>query len=74
MCPCNPRCQPPTPSQAHCGTCHCTFGGVTSFDRHRRNGVCLDPVALGLRKIKGIWREPATDDLQEIFRGSLGGA
>lgn len=47
----------PTPSQAQCPTCRRTFGGVTGFDRHRRNGACLDPVALGMTQDgKGVWR------------------
>lgn len=30
-------------SVAHCATCHRTFTTVGAFDRHRRNGHCLDP-------------------------------
>jgi hypothetical protein len=33
---------------AHCGGCHETFSTVGNFDKHRRNGTCLDPVAAGL--------------------------
>lgn len=25
---------------AHCAACHETFGSVTSFDRHRKQGSC----------------------------------
>ncbi len=36
-------------STCHCGGgCHQTFSGVTTFDRHRRNGQCLDPASVGL--------------------------
>lgn len=45
----------------HCAaTCHQTFGGIRSFDRHRNGGVCGDPVALGLRwnAPRRCWSEP----------------
>lgn len=48
-------------SPAHCGAalCHCTFTGVTVFDRHRRGGYCLDPVGLGMvRNERGLWGMP----------------
>lgn len=35
----------------HCGGaagCHQTFTGESTFRRHRRNGVCLDPAELGM--------------------------
>jgi hypothetical protein len=28
-------------NRAHCAVCHITFGGVTSFDAHRRGGKCM---------------------------------
>lgn len=40
---CRPLCVPPTPTQAHCGTCHHTFSGVSLFDAHRIGGVCHHP-------------------------------
>jgi hypothetical protein len=40
---CTPACVPPTPSQAHCGTCHYTFSGVSLFDAHRIGGTCHHP-------------------------------
>lgn len=55
-------CVHPTPAQAHCGTCHRTFGGISGFDRHRRGGICLDPTGLGYELVKGIWRQPMTRD------------
>lgn len=61
---CRPTCIQPSPSNAHCGAhgCHQTFGSVSAFDRHRRNGVCLSPLAIGLRADrKGVWRYPAPD-------------
>jgi len=39
--------------------CHQTFGGVTSFDRHRIDGVCRHPTEIGLTiGIRGVWSEP----------------
>lgn len=34
----------------HCGGCHQTFYGVSTFDKHRRDNKCLDPALL-----KGPW-------------------
>lgn len=33
---------------SHCGSCHQTFSSVRHFDRHRRDGRCLDPESVGL--------------------------
>ena len=56
---CGPLCLAPTPTQAHCPSCHRTFGGVTGFDRHRRGGGCVgDPAGLGYELVKGVWRQP----------------
>ncbi len=51
-------CKMPTPSQAHCSVCHRTFSGVWGFDKHRRNGVCLDPAELGMVEAGQVWRSP----------------
>ncbi len=59
---CGPLCVRPTPSQAHCPTCHATFGGVTGFDDHRRGGVCGDPQAVGYELVREIWRRPMSSD------------
>lgn len=32
----------------HCGSCHNTFSGVATFDRHRRDGKCRTPEESGL--------------------------
>lgn len=40
-------------STCHCGSCHVTFSGVTTFDRHRRNGQCLNPYSIGLSLLPG---------------------
>lgn len=62
---CGPACVRPTPTQAHCAarSCHRTFGGVSGFDAHRRNGECLHPEEIGMvRNDSGIWRTPMTDE------------
>lgn len=53
---CPADCRTPTPAQAHCPTCHRTFGGVYGFDSHRRNGRCIDPEGLPMVERDGIWR------------------
>lgn len=60
---CLPTCVRPTPSQAHCPSCHETFGGVRGFDLHREGTVydrsCLSPEAVGLVKDdRGVWVRP----------------
>jgi hypothetical protein len=65
---CGVDCVRPTPSQAHCGArgCHRTFGGVTGFDAHRKDGICADPATLGMVVSDlGIWRTPMSDDARE---------
>lgn len=56
---CTTACHSPTPSQAHCGVCHRTYGSVTEFDRHRRSawptGACPDPASLDLVERSGVW-------------------
>lgn len=54
---CRATCIQPSPTNAHCSACHHTFSGVTAFDRHRRGGACLRPLAIGLHADrKGVWR------------------
>jgi len=66
---CSSTCVRPTPAQAHCGACHLTFGGVRNFDRHRDNGKCLKPEALGLEEDpRNVWRTPMTDEAREQLR------
>lgn len=57
---CTPACRRPGPSHAHCcvAGCHRTFGSVSDFDRHRKEGHCLDPRALGLVEHDGMWASP----------------
>jgi hypothetical protein len=57
--PCGPGCRRPVGgSQTHCGTCHQTMRGINAFDRHRRDGHCLDLTALGLVEIDRMWATP----------------
>jgi hypothetical protein len=57
---CSAACIRPTPTQAHCGACHRTFGGVRGFDWHRHDGTCLPPEDVGhAADAKGVYRRPA---------------
>ncbi len=43
-------------TRCHCAACHNTFGGLTSFDKHRRSYKCLNPEDLDLHlNENGIW-------------------
>lgn len=53
---CTAKCRKPAPSQAHCTSCHRTFGGVKGFDEHRKDGQCLDPATRRMTEVDGIWR------------------
>lgn len=82
---CTPACIQPRPTNAHCSVCHRTFGTVTSFDRHRRGGACLDPAGLRMHPdARGVWRmdgdaasafsrEPQTADLAALVPASAPG-
>lgn len=37
----------------HCGVCHLTFSGVSTFDAHRQPGHCLHPLFVGLSVVPG---------------------
>lgn len=55
-------CIQPSPTNAHCSSCHVTFGSVSGFDRHRRGGECVDPRQLAMHRDRnGIWRMKAPD-------------
>jgi hypothetical protein len=71
---CSASCKHPTPTQAHCGTCHRTFGSVRGFDKHRRRGECVDPATLGFEQRDRVWRQPITEDeLARKTRSRVGG-
>jgi hypothetical protein len=56
---CDRACGTPTPAQAHCPTCHRTFGGVTGFDAHRSHGKCRNPLTMGYVERDRVWRRPS---------------
>lgn len=62
MSKCTEECKRPTPSQAHCPTCHRTFGGVRGFDVHRVRGECRNPADFGYVERDGVWRRPVAAD------------
>lgn len=54
---------------AHCGGtrgCHQTFTSPRGFDRHRRDGACVNPAEAGLVAIDRVgytaWGYPADED------------
>ena len=64
---CDETCTHPAPSanskMCLCSVCHEVFGTPNNFDRHRQDGWCLDPAALGLRLTEtGVWREAMDPD------------
>ena len=67
---CGPECVHPTPAQAHCAarSCGITFGSAGGFDKHRRDGRCVDPAGLGMTETNGVWRTPISDDDRERLR------
>ncbi len=39
-------------NEAHCASCHRTFGGITGFDKHKvLTGGCLDLATLGMTEV-----------------------
>lgn len=69
---CTPGCAHPRPTlntdTALCTVCHESFRTVRNFDRHRRDGWCLDPSSIGLRKSAiGHWvAEVPPEDLERL--------
>lgn len=60
---CEPGCDAPVGAQCHCTVCHRTFSAITNFDRHRRDGWCLDPGSVGLVvTARGVWKMPPDPD------------
>lgn len=60
-------------TRAHCSVCHCTFGGYTLFDDHRRDGTCLSPDTIGMVKTirsgQPIWGTVMDDEARARFDG-----
>lgn len=53
---------------AHCPSCHETFSTPANFDRHRKNGKCVEPTSVGLEKgSRDTWRIPF--ELETVDRG-----
>lgn len=70
---CTEQCHRPTPVQCHCSVCHHTFGTVSSFDKHRKSGECVDPAAIGLQLVGAVWRFPSDERMgarKQEYRGS----
>lgn len=43
-------------NRCHCSKCHITWGGLTSFDQHRKGKKCQTPQSLGLTDNgRGVW-------------------
>lgn len=70
--PCREDCARPSMAQAHCPTCHKTFGGVTGFDKHRFRGACRDPARFGYESIRGVWRLPMPAGERARLAGGTG--
>lgn len=52
-------------SRCYCTGCHMMFSCVSSFDKHRNNFKCLDPLDVGIEMDKnGIWREPLPESVK----------
>jgi hypothetical protein len=70
---CTATCHRPSQSQAHCGAagCHRTFRNVDHFDRHRRDGTCVDPATLGMVEVDRIWASPEAHRAAAQARGVL---
>lgn len=51
---CTTACHSPHGRQAHCGAagCHLTFNAVSTFDAHRRGGVCHTD---DMTEKNGVW-------------------
>lgn len=70
---CGPSCVRPAPSQAHCAArgCGITFASVGGFDRHRKDGRCIDPAMLGMApNDAGVWRTPMAEDIKAKLYGT----
>lgn len=52
---CTKDCHKPSGRQAHCAVCHRTFSAVSTFDSHRKVGVCISPQNIKLTEQAGVW-------------------
>lgn len=62
----------PSSSRCLCRACGEFFSNVGNFDRHRRNGECRPPGAVGLVLVADVWKRPNTLTTQAMarFRGA----
>ena len=69
LCSKTPTCTSPRTIGYHCTVCHETFGGLSSFDNHRKDGWCLNPATLNLTidELK-VWRMPASNSFLALGR------
>ncbi|MCL4780333.1 MAG: hypothetical protein KJ049_09090 [Gammaproteobacteria bacterium] len=52
-----------------CRGCGEYFSTVANFDKHRRNGACVDPATVGLLvDHRGIWKGAPTRDAEGLVR------
>lgn len=62
---------------AHCAArnCHRTFSAPGLFDRHRRNGECVDPAGIDDMEFRdGMWRGPELPAGTYSRTGPIGGS
>jgi len=46
-----------------CAVCGNVFTSITGFEKHRKNGRCLEPLSVGLSlNDRGLWATPATEN------------
>lgn len=62
----------------HCASgCHETLSSPRAFDKHRRDGRCLDPAAVGLVRSERagyvVWGFPSDEAATERLRAARGG-
>lgn len=52
-----------------CAACDAYFSTPSNFERHRKQGVCLDPATAGLvLGERGYWKRPGSDRIASALR------
>lgn len=54
-------------SRCHCSACHQTFGGISTFDQHRKRDSCLQAESLGLENVAGVWKDRSVEFDASVF-------
>jgi hypothetical protein len=72
---CTPGCTHPRPGlntkMCICTVCHEAFGVPANFDRHRKDGWCLNPAEIGLTRDEyGYWRVTMDTDVRDALRAT----